>query len=778
MVEIYVARPVVEINSTPSGVQGEINTASNLGVGTGLFSGKVGVDLQFKSLVAGAGIILTNDSTTVTITGNSTLVTPQLANLVFAGPASGIPAIPTFRSLTNTDLPIVAATKGGTGQILYTIGDLLYADTTTTLAKRSATTNGFVLTLSAGLPIWAAPTGGLITASNGLTAVGSDVQLGGTLTSAISITGSTVNTFKLIFNSLATTQINGAGAWYQNTTAAAAGAQQISPSISWEGQGWKTNATAGSQAVSFTSYVIPVQGASNPTATWNLAGSINGGSYGTILQVGGIGASTIAGASTLFLISSITPTGGNKISIRDFNNAQDNMAMIVDAAGTGEGRWLVGGSGTFATMYSSGVEALRISTIQNISIGSTTVNAAKLYIVQSALAASWIPTAKFISGNDTAKTAATEFPDFIFGGASGDANTAVSTRTSTWLAGTVATQRSNYFKGTVLTGASATATFTNAYTVYIDPPTVGSNAVITSNYALGLGGSMQMVGPNFFHSGGSTFLFGSSAQSVFFYSGGIQRLSMNSAGTWQYLNGPTSASTPWITYTQSVHTSGNPTGLLFIGAAHTGLTLSTESIDINWNLSRIVQFATGALTTQRAFLIQAPTYAFVGSSTITTAGTFVVTGAPTAGTNATITNSYSIWAQAGITYLQGGVRLTNTSTAGQVWTASDSVGNGSWTAIPSIISNTSITASQTIPTSPNRIYYVFVDATAGNVVLTLPTGDQTVYHVIKRVDSTANTVTFTGANIDGSATYPTAAGIPVLGTVHLGFRTNFYDMKR
>ena len=35
----------------------------------------------------------------------------------------------------------------------------------------------------------------------------------------------------------------------------------------------------------------------------------------------------------------------------------------------------------------------------------------------------------------------------------------------------------------------------------------------------------------------------------------------------------------------------------------------------------VIQFATGALTNQRAFLIQAPTYGFVGLSTLSNAAT-------------------------------------------------------------------------------------------------------------------------------------------------------------
>ena len=51
----------------PTGGAGEANTASNLGAGLGLWKQKVGVDLQFKSLVQGANITLTSNANDVTI---------------------------------------------------------------------------------------------------------------------------------------------------------------------------------------------------------------------------------------------------------------------------------------------------------------------------------------------------------------------------------------------------------------------------------------------------------------------------------------------------------------------------------------------------------------------------------------------------------------------------------------------------------------------------------------------------------------------------------------
>jgi hypothetical protein len=51
----------------------------------------------------------------------------------------------------------VSATNGGTAQTTYATGDLLYASATNTLAKRTIGSTGNVLTVSGGVPTWAAP---------------------------------------------------------------------------------------------------------------------------------------------------------------------------------------------------------------------------------------------------------------------------------------------------------------------------------------------------------------------------------------------------------------------------------------------------------------------------------------------------------------------------------------------------------------------------------------------------------------------------------------------
>jgi len=55
----------------------------------------------------------------------------------------------------------IAANKGGTGQTTYAIGDILYASSTSALSRLAVGTNGYVLTLAAGVPTWAAASGGI-----------------------------------------------------------------------------------------------------------------------------------------------------------------------------------------------------------------------------------------------------------------------------------------------------------------------------------------------------------------------------------------------------------------------------------------------------------------------------------------------------------------------------------------------------------------------------------------------------------------------------------------
>jgi hypothetical protein len=101
----------------------------------------------------------------------------------------------------------------------------------------------------------------------------------------------------------------------------------------------------------------------------------------------------------------------------------------------------------------------------------------------------------------------------------------------------------------------------------------------------------------------------------------------------------------------SAASSGSPTLFTLTGPAHTALAAGVEASDVLLNLNRTVQFATGALGTQRAIIIQPPAYSFAAASTITNSSLLTLTGPPTAGTNATLTNQNALWVQNGATSL-------------------------------------------------------------------------------------------------------------------------------
>lgn len=117
--------------------------------------------------------------------------------------------------------------------------------------------------------------------------------------------------------------------------------------------------------------------------------------------------------------------------------------------------------------------------------------------------------------------------------------------------------------------------------------------------------------------------------------------------------------TGMVTVTASAMGTGSWGLFKAIGAGHTGQTASTEINDALFDGTTSLQFATGAITTQRQFLIKARTYRFVAASVITNAATHTVDAAPIAGTNATITNAYSYWAQSGMARFDGGITTTN-----------------------------------------------------------------------------------------------------------------------
>jgi hypothetical protein len=100
-----------------------------------------------------AGDILFASGTTVL----STLAAAATGNALLSGTSPSWGKIGLTTHISGT-LPIA---NGGTNITTYATGDILYASATNVLSKLAAGTNGHVLTLSSGVPVWQAAAGGL-----------------------------------------------------------------------------------------------------------------------------------------------------------------------------------------------------------------------------------------------------------------------------------------------------------------------------------------------------------------------------------------------------------------------------------------------------------------------------------------------------------------------------------------------------------------------------------------------------------------------------------------
>jgi hypothetical protein len=298
-----------------------IVSASNIGTtGIGVYDSVTGRNLNFKNITAGSNITVTEDAN---------------HNIIISSTASGGG---TWGSITGT-------ITNQTDLVNYLSANYY---------PRSSNPAGYVTpssvanftNKSGAISQWTNDVG-YLTSLSGAWLLAS----GGALSGPNTIVGSGANTIKFKFDNLNTSQLDGAGLWLANTTLAAAGAQQISPSLVFEGQGWKTNATAGSASVKFGMWVLPVQGAAAPNAQWHLQQSIAGGAY----------------TSALFYDTSngfLTSTGGfvagasGQILSRIYGPQSDNQQItfnrpINDTTGI---RFQRNGTGTYATQINSFVE--------------------------------------------------------------------------------------------------------------------------------------------------------------------------------------------------------------------------------------------------------------------------------------------------------------------------------------------------------------------------------------------------------------------------------------
>ncbi|MDO8707036.1 MAG: hypothetical protein Q7J84_19075, partial [Sulfuricaulis sp.] len=165
------------VGTWQAGVNGTVTSVSGSGGTSGLtLSG--GPITTTGTLTLGGTLVVSNGGT------GATNAATARTNLGAA--ASG--ANSDITSLLGLTTPL-AAIRGGTAQTTYATGDLLYAVAANTLAKRTIGSAGQVLTVSGGIPTWAAlPSNGTVTSvsgsggTTGLTLSGGPITTTGTLT--------------------------------------------------------------------------------------------------------------------------------------------------------------------------------------------------------------------------------------------------------------------------------------------------------------------------------------------------------------------------------------------------------------------------------------------------------------------------------------------------------------------------------------------------------------------------------------------------------------------
>lgn len=364
------------VNSPNFTVTGTTTLATSL---SGLLKASSGV---ISVATAGTDYLATVNSDS-TLTGTGATGSPLGINLTSANTWTGATTFSNTLTVNNTFTAAANTTlSNGTGNPLVQIGTgaILSGNTKTinlgtggvsgsTTAINIGSANGTTVTVnSLGSGLVKSTSGVLSNATAGTdyiasVNVNSTLSGAGTTASALGINLSNANTWTALqtFNSNGLGTSTTDGILVDNTTAAALGAQQISPSIHLMGNGWGTTAGT-SQSIDYRINVLPVQAAVASGSLQFLAAT-NGGAYTAVATIssGGI-LSTPAGLTTgggftssaapgaLSIMSTISATTANFFTSASSIIASSVASTLWGAVGTTYTRTIIGSGSATGTL--------------------------------------------------------------------------------------------------------------------------------------------------------------------------------------------------------------------------------------------------------------------------------------------------------------------------------------------------------------------------------------------------------------------------------------------
>lgn len=430
----------------------------------------------------------------------------------------------------------------------------------------SGTTGAKSLLNTTAATIGVTPSTGTLTARN-LSLSGSLI-----LTGSFNQSGS----HNIYANQNSVTQVDTNGVLLGNSSAATVGVQSISPPLVWQGNGWKTTATAGSQDVRWRADVIPVQGTNAANSGWRLMNSVNGGAYTEWVGVYTYTANAAFMYMDVYSANQGQVRTGNVYGVSKLQAGDQVAGGGSQATGTGNNNLFNTNNGS---AYTPGIIQYAAVSSGNKLIGLDTTNG----IVLAAFNVATNPIARAsIQIQNLVNTTASESADLVFYTKPGSpANTAMAERiriTSTGNVG-IGTSSPNAVLdvngNTVITGSLTVVTGSNIeLRVTNTGVTIGNTStdVHTTTGTQILSGSFTFAVPTSPAFNGEIVRFGAGTLTT------GQLYFLSSSGTWSLANANSTGSSTGM-LGLAVGSSPTTNGLLIRGfAASSSYTYGTGSI--------------------------------------------------------------------------------------------------------------------------------------------------------------------------------------------------------